>query len=215
MERAVKASEEFLVPPPVEVTIAGRVVALSYPMRAVIAYQRETARIERSRPRQEDPDPRCICGVLRSGHTGVSLIRLGDEEKLLCPGFRAEDQLLGDSLFVFETWRKIELNVDPERWLACLWCGLHQQQADGSWRAPFTLAELEAKLGVGLEPRAINERMFEALVAWMPKAKPDPNVAPPGEPAENKTPGSEPTLPISIASGLTPASGTDLPAANS
>jgi hypothetical protein len=212
MERSV--TEELLAPAPVEATIAGRVVALSYPMRAVIAYQRETARIERSRPRPEDPDPRCICGVRKSSHSGASLIRLGDQDALLCIGFRAEDALLGESLFLFESWRKIDLNIDPERWLACLWCGMHVKQPDGkTWLSPFTLEELEEKIGLCSYTRAINEKMFTALTAWFPKAKPatEKNVAPPGEPAEE----NRPTLLTSNDSGLTPDSVTDLSLQNS
>ncbi len=186
---------DALSPAPIEITIAGRSCRLSYPMRAVIQYQAETARIERSRPRPEDADPRCLCGARKSQHKGPGLIRVGEDERLLCARFRPEDRMLGDSLFVAETWLKIDLNVDPERWLACLWCGIHERQADGKWRAPFTLAELEEKLGLSGETRQYTDSIFEALTAWMPKAEKDPNREAPAAEV------SQPALPRSTSSG--------------
>jgi len=188
--------EDPLVPLPVEIKIAGRVCRLSYPMRAVIQYQAETARIERNRPRLEDPDPRCLCGARKSQHRGPTLIRLGEDDALLCPRFRVEDRLLGDSLFTPESWLKIDLNIDPERWLVCLWCGMHEQQPDGKWIPPFTLAELETKLGLSADTRQFNDPMFEAMTSWMPKAKKIPNEAAPGEPAQSEAK-SVPTSPNS------------------
>lgn len=175
-----------LKPQPVPISIGGRECRLSYGMHAVVLYQRETARIESGRPHPEDPDPRCVCGWRKSQHVGPNLIRLGDKQELLCSRFRPEDPLLGDSLFLFESWLKIDLNLDPERWLACLWCGLHERQANGKWTVPFaTLEDLGAELGISGDTRALTDKMFEALVAWMPKAKPEkvPNATAPGEPA--------------------------------
>ena len=209
-------SEVLLRPQPVELSIAGRPCKLSYGMQAVILYQRETARIEKSRPRPTDPDPRCVCGVRKSQHVGPGLIRIGGDtgkEELLCPRVRAEDPLLGDSLFLFESWLKIDLNLDPERWLACLWCGLHERQTDGSWRAPFTLEDLGEKLGLCADTRSIGEKMFEALAAWMPKADKDaeksPNATAPGEPALSAK------LPPSTDSGPAPVIATGSAATNS
>jgi len=178
-------SETQTAPQPIIVVIAGESYPLAYPMRAVIQYQQETARIERSRPRPADPDPRCICGYRKSTHVGTSLIRLGDEQQLLCPRFRAEDPLLGDSLFVFENWMKIDLNIDPERWLACLHCGLHKL-VDGKWIAPMTRDQLAEKLPLSADTRVISDLMFDALAAWMPKKQKGddvPNVAAPVAPA--------------------------------
>jgi hypothetical protein len=171
---------------PVPVTIAGRECKLSYPMHAAIVYRRETARIERSRPQPEDPDPRCVCGARKSNHKGPGLIRVEDDN-LLCPRFRYEDPLLGDSLFNIESWMKINLAFDPERWTACLWAGMHELQPDGkTWKAPFTFEELEASIGICAETRAIGEKMDEAMRAWFPKEKArDPNAqaAPDASPA--------------------------------
>jgi len=206
-------SETLLRPQPVELSIAGQACKLSYGMHAVVLYQRETARIERSRPHPPDPDPRCACGSRKSQHVGPGMIRIGGDtgkEELLCPRFRAEDPLLGDSLFLYESWVKIDLNFDPERWMACLWCGLHERQADGSWRAPFSLEDLGEKLGLCADTRSITGKMFEALSAWMPKEKEVPNAAAPGEPA----PG-EASLPTSTNSGPALVAATASPATSS
>jgi hypothetical protein len=196
-------SDTLLKPQPVPVTIGGRDCHLSYGMHAVVLYQRETARIERSRPRPDNPDPKCACGFRKSQHVGPNLIRLGEKQELLCPRFRAEDPLLGDSLFLFESWLKIDLHVDPERWMACLWCGLHERTSEGKWVAPFTQEDLGGLLGLCVDTRLIGDRMFEALAAWMPKAEKGPNATAPGEPAPQQT------LPTSPSSGPAPASATD------
>lgn len=196
-------------PQPINVTIAGQSYSLSYPMRAVIQYQQETARIERRRPRPADADPRCICGFRKSSHVGPNLIRLDDQQALLCPRFRAEDPLLGDSLFLFEAWTKIDLNLDPERWLVCLWCGLHRK-VDGEWRPPFTLDELAEKVQLEPQTREISNLMFDALAAWMPKKQKDdvPNVAAPVAPAP-------PNLPTSTDSASDSETDTDSRPTNS
>ena len=205
-------NKDPLAPRPIEVTIAGRGCRLSYPMHAVNLYLRETARIERSRPKSLDPDPCCVCGARKSQHEGPSLIRVSkDNLALLCPRFRPEDPLLGDSLFLFESWLKIDLNSDPERWLACLWSGLHERQADGTWTAPFTLDELEEKLGLCAETRSLTEKMFEALAAWMPKEAKAPNATAPGEPA----PDIQSELQTRNASTPGPESGTVSPPTSS
>jgi hypothetical protein len=186
-------AENLLAPRAVDVEIAGKTYPLSYPLHAVVVYQRETARIERSRPRPADPDPRCLCGFRKSAHVGPTLIRVTADQELLCVRFREDDPLAGDSLFLFDTWRKIDLSLDPERFLACLWAGLHQEK-DGRWRAPFTLDELSGKLGICIDTRKVQDQIFEALAAWMPKAEKSPNAAAPapsGEPALTTVPTSE------------------------
>lgn len=178
-------TENLLAPRAVDVEIAGKLYPLSFPLHAVVLYQRETARIERSRPRPQDPDARCICGFRKSTHVGPNRIRITTEQELLCVRFREEDPNAGDSLFLFDTWRKIDLNLDPERFLACLWAGLHQEE-NGRWRAPFTIDELSGKLGISMNTRNVQETIFDALAAWMPRPENSPNAAAPapsGEPA--------------------------------
>ncbi len=55
----------------------------------------------------------------------------------------------GDSLLDLRTWEHLRTEVDPERWLTCLWVGLHQEQSDGSWEAPYTLEDLGGLIEFG------------------------------------------------------------------
>ena len=183
---------------PVLVVIAGRECKLSYSMHAVLVYRAETARIERSRPQLEEPDPKCICGGRRSEHVGPNLIRLSDSTtapEILCLRFRKEDRTSGDSLYDWRAWLEIDLNIDPERWLACLWAGLHERQADGkTWKAPFTFDELQETIGLSPEVRAvIDAKMREAMTAWFPKAKPK-DASPNGQAAPDAGPAPSTTV---------------------
>ena len=109
----------------------------------------------------------------------------------------------GDSLFDAKSWPRIDLQTDPERWITCLWAGLHQRNADGTWKAPYTFEELGALVDFS-NAAAISIEMVKALTAHMPKAKDvPPNVEAPA------APGDAPTLdPISPSS--TPAQKADL-----
>jgi hypothetical protein len=93
-------------------------------------------------------------------------------------------QKTGDSLFVSENFKKIDLQTDPERWLACLWAGLHQF-SDGKWTAPFSLEELESLVDFSNSVE-ISVSMVKALTQSMPKAAEDadPKEAAPGEPEQ-------------------------------
>jgi hypothetical protein len=107
-------------------------------------------------------------------------------------------QKTGDSLFDAKAWPLIDLSKDPERWLACLWAGLHEQQSDKSWKSPSTIEELGALVDFG-NASEISIAMVKALTSFMPKAKdPVPNGAAPGEPAQSQP---EPS-PTSGSSGL-------------
>jgi len=88
-------------------------------------------------------------------------------------------QKTGDSLFDSSAWPKIDLQSDPERWLACLWAGLHIQWPDKSWNSPFSLDELGGLVDFG-NAAPLSVAMVKALTAFMPKAKDaPPNVAAP------------------------------------
>jgi len=104
-------------------------------------------------------------------------------------------QQTGLSLFAgSETWAKIDFLDDFPTWLRCLWAGLHQRQADLTWKAPFTLEELE--LLVGLNAITISAEMTRALVAFLPLRKDaDP------EPEESKKKTEAPILTTSAGSG--------------
>ena len=89
-------------------------------------------------------------------------------------------QRTGDSLFDVEAWPRIDLKQDPERWLACLWAGLHLQQEDKVWKAPYTFEELGALVDFR-NAGEISSAMVKALTRYLPK--PDPKAPAPGEPA--------------------------------
>lgn len=177
-------------------------------MHAVIVYRQETARIERSRPQSDDPDPKCTCGARFSQHVGPGLIRLSDSTtapEILCVRFRKEDRTAGDSLYDWRAWLDIDLSVDPERWLACLWAGLQERQADGkTWKAPFTFDELQEVIGLSADVRGvIDVKMREAMTAWFPKAKPK-DASPNDQAAPDVSPAPETTRASETSVGSTP-----------
>jgi hypothetical protein len=206
--------QQELAGPPVTVVIGGNSYVLTYGMAAVIVYKTETARIERSRPQPVVKDPKCICGEPQSRHTGPSQIILGEDEELLCWAFRLYDPLQGDSLLTRESWSRIDLDLDPERWLACLWAGLHRLVRDGSnekWEAPMSLASLGSMIPVGPDARQLSIAMVKALryAAVQPrKDDADPNVEAPAAdltkdvPAQSSASGASPT-----STGSTPEPG--------
>jgi hypothetical protein len=78
-------------------------------------------------------------------------------------------QSTGDNLFDGECWKKIAPLEDPERFLACLWAGLHVS-SDDKWTCPFTLAQLGRLVdftNVGSTCGAI----AEALASYFPAAR--------------------------------------------
>jgi hypothetical protein len=101
-------------------------------------------------------------------------------------------QKTGDSLFVGENWAKIELTADPERWLACLWAGLHVQQPDKSWKSPFTLDELGALIAFD-NAGEISLVMAKALKQYLPKAEDDPKTQAPADEAGKADPTTAPS----------------------
>lgn len=183
--------QQEITGPPVLVVIAGKEYPLRYDMAAAIIYKAETARIERSRPQAPDPDPKCLrCDETKSSHEGPDLIRLDADKHLLCWGFRKREAIEGDSLANRFSWARIDLDLDPERWLACLWAGLHQLQPDGkteTWKAPMTLGALGAMLPVGAGLRELSMKMAEALIQHQPRVK-EPDRKNADAPAAETTP---------------------------
>ena len=125
----------------------------------------------------------------------------GTEHRLRYPLYAVVlyKQLTGDSLFVSENFPKIDLATDPDRWMKCLWAGLHQLQPDGKWKAPLTLEELGALVDFS-NAAEISLQMVKALTQSMPKPQPkdgkddsDPKAAPLPS-AEDKGPGPVPNL---------------------
>jgi hypothetical protein len=97
-------------------------------------------------------------------------------------------QLTGDSLFVKASFEKIDLATDPDRWLKCLWAGLHVFNRE--WSVPFPLEELAVLIDFS-NAGEISIAMARALTQSMPKARKedarkedaDPNAEAPGSPA--------------------------------
>lgn len=207
--------------PPVTVTIGGNSYVLTYGMAAVVVYKTETARIERSRPRPEEKDPACICGAKRSLHTGPDLIVLGEEDNLLCFHFRLYDPLQGDSLLTSASWKRIDLDLDPERWLACLWAGLHRLTSDGQrWEAPMSLASLGSMIPVGPGARELSMKMVEALSYGSVKPRKEGASPNAGAPAASEAPAQSEPSPSSLSMTLpgstpVPAAASDSAAPNS
>lgn len=95
-------------------------------------------------------------------------------------------QLTGDSLFVQENFAKIDVRQDPERWLQCLWAGMHVF-TDGKWAAPFTLEELGALVDFS-NAGEISVQMAKAVTQSMPKADPEAKKEPAPEAADLPAP---------------------------
>jgi hypothetical protein len=116
-------------------------------------------------------------------------------------------QLTGDSLFARENYDKIDVREDPERWLKCLWAGLHQF-AEGKWMAPVTIEELGALVDFS-NAGEISVQMAKAITQAMPKADPDAKKEKALAVTHEKLP------PISAGSTSGPAGASPLPAQNS
>lgn len=72
----------------------------------------------------------------------------------------------GDNLFDGTCWSKIAPLEDPERFVACLWAGLHQS-ADDVWSAPFTVAQLGRLIDFS-NVTPVCEAISKALSSYFP-----------------------------------------------
>lgn len=116
-------------------------------------------------------------------------------------------QKTGDSLFIAENFKKIDLGEDPERWLACLWVGLHFQNDKGEWRVPFTPEDLQGMVDFS-NAGEISVAMAKALTQSMPKPRKEDPV--PNADAPAATPAPESMSESSILPGSTPEPVEDL-----
>lgn len=158
-----------------QVTIGGKSYPLTYSAAALALYQQETAAIERSRCRPAPEDPPCFCGALKSAHFGVSLIRLGEDQKLECTGFAYDDPELGDNLMRIASLNRAAPTRDPERFVCLLWAGLHTYSPDEDQLvAPMSRKKLGSLVEFGDLP-ALYETVVNTIASYMPKAKPLPN----------------------------------------
>jgi hypothetical protein len=199
------------ISPPVTVLLGGNSYVLTYGMAAVIVYKAETARIERSRPQPVETDPLCLCGERESKHTGPSSTILNEQGEIVCWGFRLYDAVQGDSLLTSTSWKRIDLDLDPERWLACLWASLHRLSDDGkNWVAPMSLASLGSMIPVGAGARELSLKMLKALKYSSDQTRkktPDPNAV--------AAAGETPEAANQSGLSLTPPGSTPVPAAAS
>src|SRR5579863_4978197 len=80
-------------------------------------------------------------------------------------------QSTGDNLFDGECWKKIAPLEDPERFLACLWAGLHVPDPESEkWISPFTLGQLGLLVDfTNVTPTC--EAIALALASYFPAAK--------------------------------------------
>jgi hypothetical protein len=121
------------------------------------------------------------------------------------------------SLFAPGESTKIPLTEDPERWLALLWAGLHQEDAQGNWSAPLTLREL-----MRLKIADADLAMLDAAI-WSAfrKSNPDPRKEEDPGPNAQAAPSasSDATSPKSLATSIgympVPAADLDSPTPNS
>jgi len=163
---------------PVSITLAGESYPLAFPIFAVALYKQETAKLDRGRMegkaklsleeiRELKKRRRQIIAStdeMGSSEVWVAIEQAGDIRRVL-----DEHELRGDSLFQVENWFKIS-EEDPERILLALWAGLHTQQPDETWKAPFTIGQLQRLLDFS-NCRELILAVHKALGQYMPKRK--------------------------------------------
>lgn len=116
-------------------------------------------------------------------------------------------QLTGDSLFVKESFEKIDLASDPERWFKCLWAGLHQ--FDGvKWTVPVTIDELGALVDFS-NASDLSVQMVKAILQAMPKPDPAKSKEADSKKELAPQPAAELTVPIPISASSTLALADD------
>jgi len=120
----------------------------------------------------------------------------------------AYKQATGKSLFSLEESKHISLIEDPERWLACLWAGLHQEDAQGKWVTPISLQELKRLRIAQSGLVTIDASMWAAFRGDMPKPREDETS--PNAEAAIATENPEPAI-AAIALSLTPPGCTPVP----
>lgn len=182
--------EELTGRPPVMVVLGGAEYPLAFPMRSIILYKQETAKLNRARglasPKLSPSEVREV----RERHSAL----LVEASKLKGAEFQRAIQEAtlvklpldeaagtGDSLLLMHNWWRISLD-DPERIVLALWAGLHQEQPDKSWKAPFTLAELESEKLINMgNVGDFLPQITEALISYIKRETDDSE----GEPAPN------------------------------
>jgi hypothetical protein len=109
-------------------------------------------------------------------------VNLGGEEYPLAYPMHAVilyKQLTGDNLFEGgECWQRIAPLVDPERFIACLFAGLHTYDStNDEWKYPLTRKNIQSLVDFGNVNKTV-AAITSALTRFFPKA-----AAASGEPA--------------------------------
>jgi hypothetical protein len=107
---------------------------------------------------------------------GPVMVKLGEKEYPLAYPMHAVllyKQLTGDNLFQGNCWQKIAPMDDPERFMACLFAGLHvyDRQTD-TWHAQLSREELGVLIDFG-NVHDLCIAITRALTRFFPKAKKD------------------------------------------
>src|SRR5579872_4493375 len=138
---------------PISVRLQEKDYPLAFPVYAVTLYRQETAKlncsrakvaIEAGRPKLTPAEMREMRSEYRKVAADLDNRETFNDrmEELVAIRARLDEEAgSGDSLFLIVNWWKIRAE-DPERIVLALWCGLHQENEDGKWQAPFTLAQL-------------------------------------------------------------------------
>jgi len=120
----------------------------------------------------------------------VTVMIAGQEYPLAYPmaAACAYKQATGKSMFDPQESASLSLRTDPDRWLALLWAGLHQEVSAGNWTAPVTLQDLRRLRIADADLAKLDAAVWAAFRPSQPARKErketaDPNAGAPGEPA--------------------------------
>ena len=91
----------------------------------------------------------------------------------------------GDNLFQLENWKKINPAEDPERFLYCLWAGLHRYDQEEHKLVPALSVDAIAAVVDFANVKDLAQAIGDTLNSYFPKAveSADPNAAKAESPA--------------------------------
>lgn len=171
--------EREMLGEPVTVSIGQESYVLAFPMYAITLYKRETAKLNCRRAKAAEEAGRARLTYAETRDMKRRYRKLFDDsdgeflevaDEAVAIRTRLDEEAgIGDSLIQLVNWWKIRED-DPERIVLALWAALHEEQADGSWKAPLSLAQLNALLDFS-NVGPIIEAITKALLQYMPKRK--------------------------------------------
>ena len=175
---------------PAKLRLGAQQYLLAFPMRAVILYRQETAKLDRARAAQRPPLERGALQVLRRRRRAAI-----DEARALVPADGKmdaaaeshfndlleeanrlkvaidEETAAGDSLMDRSTWWKIG-PLDPERLRLAVWAGTHVKSPEGKFVESLSLEQLDDLIDIG-NAEAVTADIAEALRRYIPQRTPD------------------------------------------